>query len=229
MDALKFIEDDIQRSNRGGLGALHWIALMAASFPVIVGLGLRESFGGAFEPREFIPHIIAALILGEVIWLSLGSGFSSKLAYRTAWAALVLVGLLACAKLFYPLIFPGEVRTSYLSSHVFWIESMHCFSKGSLTAAFFGAGVIGAVMGLCPLPMRRWRVLLSVIVGISGAVMLGFHCDSSSWGHVLVGHLGPGVLLGVVTGFFQEYLFRRRIQTHFSALIQKLRNPSQIG
>ncbi len=224
MEAIDFIESDIRRWKQSR-ALVRALIVGIALIPVLLGIGLRDSFENVFSLRIFVPNLLAAIVLGGVVFASFDEGFSSAKILKTAKLALLFALLLATERV----LFPSGPRTQYASASVFWRESGRCFFKGALTSAVMGAWLICVAFVFSSLPARRWRILISVVCGVAGAVMLGFHCDSSSWGHVLSGHVFPGVVLGVLIYFAQETVFRLKLRLGFQGLLGKIRNPSRLG
>jgi hypothetical protein len=74
----------------------------------------------------------------------------------------------------------------------------------------------------------RWRVLVASSAGATASVMLGFHCDSASVFHVLVGHLAPGILVGTAVFFASTLLARRSRARAIPSLGRTLAHPERI-
>jgi hypothetical protein len=214
MDAIDFIEKDNTRGMRRGAITRAVVAAAAVLVPMGLGLGLRDSADGAFAPRVFLPNCLAGLGLAIAIGGMFRGRFASEQVFRRAWSLLPLVLLLATERIFFP---PGS-RTIYADGAQFWQESARCFLKGGLTAGLFGAFLCLAAYRFSCWPSRRWRGLLSAAAGIAGAIMLGFHCDSSSWSHVLVSHIGAGAVLGLMLFAGQEVLFGALMRRAFPRL-----------
>lgn len=219
MNAIDFIENDVRRATRGKVFRL---ALGAGIFavPVLLGIGLRNGLEGVFNPRIFFPNLLASALLFSVPLFYERRSTKKNLGW-------ILLGLivslfLATERVFFPVF----ERTSYASNSEFWYESAKCFYKGGMTTLASGALFILLAFGVSSWPSRSWRILLSIAAGISGAVMLGFHCDSSSAAHVLAGHLGPGILFGLILFGIQEILFISGLKR---ALPQDIKSPYKLG
>ena len=214
MDAIQFIEQDLKRGKKHET-LLQIVVLSAALlFPVALGIGLRRHYAGALEPRVFIPNLVATFLLGGGLLWMFRSRFSSARIFYWAMLAFALGLILATERVFFPV---GE-RTFYASSDVFWGETGGCFLKGAVESLVLGAALSFISFKYSAWPSRRWRALISVAIGVSGAVMLGFHCDSSSPEHVLIGHVGQGVFTGLIAFFFQNRIFASKMKTLFPTL-----------
>jgi len=225
MDAIEFIEKDVKRGSANRSITRILASIGAVLIPIALGVGLRDGLDGVFTPRILIPNLVAAVLLGVVISASYGRLFSSFTTWRWSRWGLVCAMILAIDRV----VFPIGVRTSYPSQAIFWQESLRCFTKGSVSAVVLGAWLILFAFGFSSIPSRRWRVLISFAAGVSSTVMLGFHCDSSSWEHVLYGHVGPGAAVGTALVLIQELLFKIKLGSALPSLAGKIRNPSKIG
>ncbi len=106
---------------------------------------------------------------------------------------------------------------------------MKCFTKGGITTVVAGMWMTLFAFAIASWPSRRWRALLSIEAGISGVIMLGFHCDSSSVGHVIIAHLGQGIVLGLLVFVGQELYFYTGLKNSFPGLKTKIKNFYRLG
>lgn len=210
MDALQFIQSDIKRGKRKT-----WIyallALVTFLLPIAFGIGLRDDYGGVFDLRVLIPNLTACLLLAFGAFLVFKSRFSSSRIFNWTLIALGIGLILATERV----LFPAGPRTTYASAFIFWEESGRCFFKGALEGIVLGGCLSLFALFFSSWPAHRWRVLISVTAGVSGAIMLGFHCDSSSPFHVLIGHIGQGVFAGFCALFFQNRIFTSKMKNLF--------------
>ena len=193
MDVIGFIEKDLGRARSKSPLSRVLLGTVVFALPVALGILMREDLIGVLDARTLLPNLIAALLTAVVFLLSFRRNLASGRALRLAGLGLCLASGLAVERVF----FPSGLRTTYPSSDVFWHENLRCFTKGGSTTLITGAWLMGCAFLASAWPSRRWRAIFAVLAGVSGAVMLGFHCDSSSAGHVLIAHLGQGVVLGL--------------------------------
>ena len=224
MDALEFIQKDISRA-RSSSRPFIIMGLVLFLLPIVLGIGLREDNRGIFDPRIMLPNLAGAFILMAVLISGYSKNWSSRSVF--AWGALgIALGLfLATERIFFP---PG-MRTIYTSNEEFWHESARCFIKGGFTTVIAGLCLSLFAFGISSWPSRRWRIFLSFSAGAIGAVMLGFHCDSSSVGHVALGHVGQGLIFGLIIFIGQEIFFHAALKRRLPILMEKIKNPSRIG
>ena len=223
MDALGFIEKDLKRSGRAGSPFVFGGIWGAALVPAALGLGLRPSLGGVGGPHVLIPNVLAALLLALAAWLTRQR---TPRAFQAVRAALVVAALLAIERAIFP---PGGARTTFASPEEFRTATTACFAKGALATIVTGAWLGILAFAFSPWPSRRWRAIVAFGAGVSGAVMLGFHCDSSDWNHVLLGHLGQGVAMGAGLFIIFEGVFQLGLKSRLPELMAKVRNPRRIG
>jgi hypothetical protein len=186
---------------------------------------LRDDLVGVFDPRVFTPNLLAALAIAVLVFAAFAQGFSSAAVIKRAAPVLTLALLLATGRIF----IPGGERTLYATPEIFWNESLRCFLKGLVATGAVATWLAVFAYSLSPLPARRWRTLLAAASGVSGAAMLGFHCDSSSSAHVVLGHVAQGLVAGTVFYAIQEILFRRRLKNSLPGAMSWISNPGRIG
>jgi hypothetical protein len=201
------------------------LALVVLAIPVGLGILLRDGYEGVLAARTFIPNLSGALLLFFVAVFALRSHRSSQRALYLGYLGIFLSVFLATDRIFFPI----DARTSYFSSDAFWAENSRCFTKGGVTTAITGLWLSFCVFVASSWPSRRWRFLFSAAAGASGVVMLGFHCDSSSVGHVLISHLGQGLVLGALVFVLQQGLFRLGLKRAFPALSSRLKDLHRVG
>jgi hypothetical protein len=220
-NAIDFITQDIARSQRprGALDGL--FALGVFLVPVGLGLLLREDMKGVMEPRTLIPNLLAALFIVLLCSVVFSRNYFGNRLFKIAFSILILGLLLATDRIFFPV---GGLRTLYDSSETFWRESFRCIEKGALASFVSGLWLSVFAFTLASLPGRRWRALICASAGVSGTVMLGFHCDSSSVGHVLIAHVGQGILVGVLLFVTHEFLIRSKLLRRFPSFAGKLKS-----
>ena len=214
MDIIKFIEEDIQRNKQTPGYKKYVIIIGTALLPVLLGIFLRDDLNGVFDPRNFFSNLVAALLL-----LSIPTLYEKRSAYGKIILSIMLISL--ALSIFFAterMFFPGSNRTSYVSEAIFWHESKQCFIKGTFASLIMGVWLTIFAFKLSSWPSRRFRLVLSFTAGISGTVMLGFHCDSSSVAHVLTSHLGQGLITGLLVWVVQELIFFSKIHKLFSKL-----------
>jgi hypothetical protein len=223
VEVTQFIEDDIKRASHRS----PWLRVLLGAgvflFPVTLGVFLRDRIDGVFDPHTFVPNTLAILALV----------FSASFLVRKAnpksdfkWG---MLGLLMALYFATDRIYSADIRTEYASSESFWRESFHCFTKGGLTTLVMGLWLAFFAFTISAWPSRRWRGFLSVAAGVSGAIMLGFHCDSSSVAHVLVAHVGQGIVFGVVLFLAQEVYFYSGLKRAIPGLAGKIRKFHKLG
>ncbi len=221
MDALDFVKKDMAKNSRRP----RWLTGIFAGgvflLPVLMGIFLKQDLKGVFTARTLIPNVAAALFLVLAALTILKRGSRARGLYTLLGAAL----LLATERV----VFPLEPRTVYETLQIFWAETAKCFAKGSLATTATGIWMVFFAFTISAWPTRTSRILISFLTGVSGVIMLGFHCDSSAPTHVLVGHLGPGVVLGIVIFLIQEVIFRSALKKNFPGLRNKVGHFSRIG
>jgi len=223
VEVTQFIEDDIKRASNHSPRIRILVGAGVFLFPVALGIFLRDRTDGVFDPRTFVPNTLAILALV----------FSASFLVRKAnpksdfkWG---MLGLLMALYFATDRIYSAEVRTEYASSESFWRESLHCFTKGGLTTLVMGLWLAFFAFTISAWPSRRWRAFLSVASGVSGAIMLGFHCDSSSVAHVLVAHVGQGIVFGVVLFLAQEAYFYWGLKRAVPGLSKRISRFYKLG
>jgi hypothetical protein len=214
MDAIEFIQKDMNRGRKK-----LWVSLAALTFlcPVLLGIFLRDDLNGVFEPRVFSANLGAAALLSVGVFSIFKQRFSSSKAFAMAIVFAFLALFFATDRIF----FPVAERTPYATDAIFRVETSRCFLKGAFETSILGACLVISSFLFSSWPSRRWRALISVIAGVSGTVMLGFHCDSSSVSHVALGHIGQGVLVGLIFFGLQEFFFRLKMRSIFPGLINR--------
>jgi len=225
MDVIKFIEKDVERGKRRSWLIMIALLLATALFPVLFGIFLRDDLNGVFEARIFIPNLMAAILLGLFPLFYARRNQISKWVFPLIALTLGFSLFLAIDRIF----FPPAIRTVYASDESFRHETLLCFRKGAFSASVMGIWLCYFAFMISSWPSRRYRFLLSAVAGISSAVMLGFHCDSSSVSHVLVGHIAPGIVMGLMVYFAQEMVFVRGIRKAFPGLSDKIARIRKIG
>ena len=218
MSAIDLIREDLGRAGRRPRWVEWGLVAGVALGPMALGVFLRDSYDGVLEPMVFLPNLAAAILLAGAGAASFRRNYDGERLYRLCLVALAGALVLSVDRV----IFPSGARTRYASSLVFWIEASRCFWKGSIVALVFGSWLSLFAFRFAAWPRRGWRGLIAVATGVSATVMLGFHCDSSSAVHVGLGHLGPGILIGVVVYHAQKWLFawgiRRRLPGRFQSV-----------
>jgi hypothetical protein len=214
MKAIQFIQQDLKRGTRLRPPLLLLVGVATLAFPIVSGIGFRQDYVGVFDLRILIPNLLGALLLGLSVMAIFQTRFRSGKTFNLAAFALGLGLLLASERV----IFPAGDRTFYASPLVFWNETVRCFAKGILEGLLMGLALSFSVFRFSSWPSRRWRALIAFAVGVSGAVMLGFHCDSSSASHVFIGHVGQGLVTGLGAYFFQSRLFSTKVRNLFPKL-----------
>lgn len=225
MDVIEFIGKDVKRGSSNRTMRDIFLILGIVSATALFGLGLREGLDDSFDLRTFLPNLMAMCLLSGLMVASYRKSFSSQRVLVVASGALVVALLLSIDRVFFP---PG-LRTIYASQDSFWIESEKCFFKGMIATVVLGLWMTLMAFKFSAWPSRRWRGLLSVTSGIGGTVMLGFHCDSSSFAHVIFGHILQGVLAGMFIFALQEFFFRMLLKRQFSETFHAIKNPGKIG
>jgi hypothetical protein len=224
MEVIQFIQNDVQRSSQQSAWKRNVLLAGVFLLPAALGILMRDRIDGVFDTRTFIPNVLAILALTfSVSFLFRKS--QPKTDFKWGLAGLLLALYFATDRM----IFPTGERTVYDSSEAFWRESFRCMSKGSATTALVGVWLMVFAFTISSWPSRRWRAFLSVSAGIGGTIMLGFHCDSSSVEHVLVAHVGQGVLVGAVLFLAQEVFFYVRLKQAFPKLSERIQKLYKIG
>lgn len=222
MDVITFIEKDASRAKEKSRLARGLRAGVAFAIPVGLGILLRDDYDGVFEARTFIPNVLAACLIFLMVWIALRAGRAS---WRLLFAGALLGAFLATDRVFFPL----GARTAYPSLDAFWHENGRCFTKGGGATVVAGLWLSFCAFATSSWPSRRGRAALAALAGTSGVIMLGFHCDSSSVGHVLVAHVGQGLVLGALVFILQETVFYFGLKRSFPELTAKLRGLHRIG
>jgi hypothetical protein len=225
MDVISFIEKDIIRGQKKLPIFAFFFCAVTLLFPAVCGLLLRDDNIGVYEPRVLIPNMMAALLLILFPYFYDRRTSFGKRALVSVLVGLALALFLSTERAFFP---PFE-RTVYASSQIFWMESRLCFLKGGLTVAIMGGYLSYFVFGASSWPSRRWRFLASLVSAVSGAIMLGFHCDSSSFEHIIIGHIGPGILVGFIVFIVQDLIFVFKLKNNFPNLSKKMSRLTKIG
>ena len=220
MDAIKWIEDDLNRQKRTTNLARTFFVFVLISIPGFMGLGMREGLDDSMNSRLLLPNMIATVFLGFIFKKLFEQNFVFAKNIRLYFVLFLLSLGLATERVFFPI----AERTAYSSDAAFFHEFLGCFLKGGLTT--FVAGVYLAFVSFTAssLPLRKSRMLISALAGLSGTLMLGFHCDSSSYAHVLLAHVGAGVVMGLLVYLLQELLFVARIKAGIPELKEKIKN-----
>jgi hypothetical protein len=224
MDAIKWIKSDLERPRNYGQGMRTLFLIIILILPACLGIALRDGLSGVFVPRVFIPNIIAATALALAFRAAYKNNFNSRQSFIFGFVLLILCGFLANGRAFFPV---GE-RTVYHSTSLFWSENLGCFTKGGIMTLVMGIYLSAISFVTSSWPNRRWRAYLAAVSGMSGMIMLGFHCDSSSLGHVFFGHFGQGLILGVVVFLLQEILFRLQVRRALPDLMKKIKNGGKL-
>jgi hypothetical protein len=225
MDAIAFIEKDMKRGQKKSATALFLFSIVTVLFPAVFGVLLRDGYEDVFNSRTFVPNTAAAILLFLFpFFYDRRNQFKSRV-FRLVLFCLLFALFLATDRVY----FPPAARTVYLSNEDFWHESWKCFAKGAFTIALMGIFLSYFVFGVSSWPSRRWRILAALTSGVSRAVMLGFHCDSSSFSHVLVGHMGPGFVVGSFVFGLQEVIFFMSLKKIFPKLAERISNFTKIG
>lgn len=226
MDIIQFIEKDIKRDNKNSSVFYVTVFLIVTLLPSALGIFLRDEHIIVWEYRTFVFNALAAVLLGSsAILFYRRQNFSAKWNHW-AWLFISFSILFSVKRLFFP---SENLRTVYQSMTQFWTETILCFEKGSFATLALGGTLIVFSFMLSSTPNRKRRFLTSLIAGMASLVMLGFHCDSSSIGHIFLGHLGPGVVCGVLLFILQEGLFYFKIRSQFSFSKNQIKNILKIG
>jgi hypothetical protein len=207
MDTIAFIRNDVEKDAQISGWRLAVFGLGTAAIPAALGLFLREDWRGVFELERLVPNILAAVLLGLFPVLYRRRIAGGVRAYPKMAIFLALAVLFAAARL----AFPGGDHTQYDSSAAFWSATRVCFGKGAIAAAVTGLWLGLLTLYSFSLPSARWRKLIAAAGGTAAAVMLGFHCDSSSVPHVLLGHILPGAVTGFAIYAVLTVAFHRRV------------------
>ncbi len=224
MNVISLIESDVSRVKPKKMQSfLFWLGL--AFIPAGFGILMREDLVGVLDLRVLGPNLLAALVVSVAAWLV---GMKNLLPKKLFGVTLViaLFGLLFAVD---RMMFPVDVRTTYATLADFWLGNGKCFGKGLVTSLVFSMWVGGFAFLLTSLPNRRRRVMICLVSGIAGTVMLGFHCDSSSVGHVLVSHVGQGVIAGYLAFLLLEAGFQNTIRSKVPRVIRGIKNPHKLG
>ena len=224
MEVIQFIQNDIQRSSQQSAWKRNLLLFGVFLLPVALGILLREGLDGVFDTRTFIPNLLAILSLTFSVSFLVRKN-QPKTDFKWAMGGLLLALYFATDRMIFP---PGD-RTVYSSSESFWHECFRCMGKGGATTALVGVWLAVFAFTISSWPSRRWRGFLSMSAGIGGVIMLGFHCDSSSIEHVLVAHVGQGVLVGAFLFLAQEVFFYLRLKQAFPKLAGSIQKFRKIG
>jgi hypothetical protein len=225
MDAIKWIEQDLNRSKKRSNGVLFLFMAVLFLVPMMVGIGFRSDLNGVFDPRVFIPNGVGALCVAFAFVLAYASYFTHRKSIRFGAILLIVGSILMIERVF----FPEGLRTHYGSQAVFWDENLKCFLAGGVVSLGIGIFLTSVAFLTSSLPSRSLRFYLSLISGASGMVMLGFHCDSSSVGHIFFSHVAQGMVLGACIFLLQEFLFSLQLKKAFPELTQKIKNVARLG
>jgi hypothetical protein len=224
MEVIQFIQKDVQRSSQQSSWKRNILLVGVFLIPSALGILLRDRIDGVFNTQTFIPNVLAILALTFSVSFLIQKS-QPKTDFKLGIGGLLLALYFATDRI----IFPTGARTVYDSSETFWHEAFRCMGKGSATTALVGLWLMIFAFTISSWPSRRWRVFLSVAAGIGGTIMLGFHCDSSSVEHVLVAHVGQGVLVGAVLFLAQEVFFYMRLKQAFPKLSERIQKLHKIG
>jgi hypothetical protein len=225
MDTIEWIKLDLARAKKVPVVLRILFATIFFLIPIGVGLLSRKDLDDSLHAAILIPNLLAMVALG-LAWLEVSrQNFSSRQAFRFALFLLPLALFFALDRLF----FPGGPRTEYLLESRFEHETLQCFLFGGATTLGVGLYLTLVTFLTSSLLSRRARFFLSIASGMSGAVMLGFHCGSSSIAHVMWGHLFQGIAAGILIFGLQEIIFAIRLRRSHRTLVDTLKNPQNLG
>lgn len=225
MDVVTFIQKDIERFSQRSTRITFALAVLVLLVPMGLGLLLREETLPALAPRTLLPNLLAALLSSMLFYkiTSKPAAWRSTLAVSGAGCFVIL--LLATERAY----FPSALQTTYESAEAFWRESIRCFSKGGVTTLLLGSIFLSYALMGSSLPTQGMRRVLAAFSGVLGVLMLGFHCDSSSWEHLLVSHIGQAVVFGGVLYGVGQALFRSKLKRAFPKLWARIQKPGRLG
>ena len=225
MDAIKFIQNDVERAHQTSPWVRASLLVVALFFPILFGLGLRADFHGAFALRILMPNLMSAMLMIFAFKSIYEVNFHERVAIKIATILLVLSVVMAAEKV----MFPAAARTVYANNEIFWKENRACFSVGALSTLILALyfGILSYLTASWP--SRSYRALIAGTSGVSGMVMLGFHCDSSSLPHVFLSHFGQGFVVGLVFFVAQVFFYAHQLKRKFPTLIKKLKNPGDLS
>lgn len=225
MDAIDFIAKDIKKSQvNSKIFMVFMLGILI--IPAALGIALRDEHEIVWNYQTFIFNSFAAIALALATLAVFRRETFSLALSKWSWVIFLLAMVFSVKRIFFPLT---DLHTVYNTSDSFIHETWLCFQKGSWTVAAMGLWVIAFSFGFSSWPTRKLRFMSSVSAGVAGMVMLGFHCDSSSVAHVLLGHTAPGILLGVSLFFIQEILLYFKLKTAFPQLFNKIKSFSKIS
>lgn len=225
MEVIQFIQNDIRKSAELAPWKRYLMVLAVFLVPAALGILLRDRATGVFDPKTFIPNLLATFWLTFSVSLLL----VQKPNFRPGFI-FGLIGFLFAIFLATDRIYSWSgPHTGYASSEIFWHESLLCFAKGGLTSLLVGMWLAYFAFALSAWPSRRWRAFLSIASGVAGTIMLGFHCDSSSVAHVLVGHVGQGVFFGALLFIGTEIVFSLGLKKAIPELSSRIRKIHHLG
>lgn len=213
MNAVDFIIKDIQKSK---IGPMSQCLLAITLFFSSLGLGffLRDDNGNGLQ----MSSMVSALIGYALLLVTLKKIQQHKLSVLLVFMIFILSAFTAFT----------DTRTIYSSSEIFWHEGFRCFTKGVISTSLTGIALSFFAFTVSSWPNRTQRLALSYVSGLSGALMLEIHCDSSSWGHLLFGHHSQGLLAGIFIFVLLESLFIWKIRGSIPS-IRKMRNINRLG
>jgi hypothetical protein len=225
MEAIDWIKRDLARPQTISPRTRFMLFLFFVIFPVALGILLRESMEGVFHAVVLIPNLTAFLLLSLVYYRVQQKNFCEKQSFTLALWLLPLALLFATSRIF----LPDGLRTETVLPGLFEKETFQCFVTGAFTTLVSGIYLSIATAFSASVLNRRARFFLAMVSGISGTLMLGFHCDNSSVAHILWGHVLQGIMAGFLIFGLQEVLFAIRLRKAFPALFAKLNQPDQLG
>ena len=225
MDTIEWIKRDLENAKKTSPQKKIPLLLVFVLLPLVLGLGMRASLDHSLEPRVFVPNLIALLLTGFAWFWVDRKNFSRLQGFRLALVFNVLSLGFAIERIFFPI----GPRTEYSLPGILEQESLQCFLKGGASSLFVGIYLSIVTLFTASTLSRPARFLLALTAGISGTIMLGFHCDSSSVAHVMWGHVLQGVAAGLLIFGLQEILFLLNLKKSFPRLIQNIKNPTKLG
>ena len=220
MDAIKWIEDDLSRQQRTPSILRDLFVFVLISIPVLMGLGMRAGLDDSMSLRLLVPNIMATVLLGYLFKKIFEQHFVLTKNLRLSLGLFLFSIILGTERVFFPI----TIRTTYSSDAVFFREFLACFFKGGLTGLIAGIYLSIISYTATSLPLRKSRMFIAALSGLSGLLMLGFHCDSSSLAHVAFAHLGAGVSMGLVVYVILELIFIAQLKSRFPSINEKVKN-----
>jgi hypothetical protein len=209
MKILDFIENEAHRT-KSSKTLLALVCVLGVFALAAYGLGLGFESRAPFQLAQALPPFVMSLLLGATLY-----SFLSAAPWRRK-APWLLVAFVAFLSLSFLHPYTLSSLKGFEMGPDFWAACWHCMSYSAGSSALATLVLAGLFWKFLPLPSARWQKVFAAVPGLSGVVVLTYHCVGSEWTHVAASHWGQLFIVLPLAYLALRGVFSRRTRDALS-------------